>query len=300
MSSAVAQCLAGALAALVVVLGVEATPRALRLEANRVLEGSVHQLDPEDSEAVVEASSRAALVDAVVVAEALEETEALAAAEEADSAVVVEEALAVGEVESVTSLTATAVLQTAHPPAPEVHEREVSAAVAEVGVVTVEIEAQAVDTVTTDEAAAVGMIAAPAAQTTNPSATESAPHGTAVETVGMAATTARESAGMKATATTTPDNEGGIERACARVCHKRLPPFLSPLGSESTRVRRAISKLLTFRGQIPSDQRVSTAHRHHHCSSIIRLLLVGSKVQGTPHIIRHISREFYLDTNICG
>ena len=249
MSSAAAQYLAGALAALEVVLEVEATPRVLLLGANRVREGSAHQLGLEDSEAAAGASSRAALAGAVVVAEA-SETEALAVVEGVDSVVVVEEASVEDEEASDTNPTATAVPQMAHPLAHEDHEMEVSAVVAVEA--ASEIVAQAVDTATTDEAAVVGMIAAPAAQTTNPSAAESAPHATAVETVGIAATTAHGSAGTKATATTTAVNEGGIERACARVCHNRLPPFLSPLGSVSTRVRRATSKLLTYRGQIPS------------------------------------------------
>lgn len=249
---------------------VEATPRALLLEANRVLGGSAHQLGPEDSEDAAVASSRAALADAVVVAEALEETEVLAVAEEVVSEAVVEEASVVDEEALDTSPTGTAVLQMAPPLAPAVQEREVSVAVAGAEAALAEIVAQAVDTATTDEAAVVvGTIAAPAAQTTNPSAAESVPHATAVETVGMAATTAHGSAVTKATATTTAVNEGGIERACARVCHKRLPPFLSPLGSVSMRVRRAISILLTFRGQIPSDQRVSTARQHRKHNHVI-------------------------------
>lgn len=203
----------------------EATPKVPLLAARPFQEALAHQPGLEDSEVVAEAS-RVALVDEVALeaVEASEEIEVLAVVEEVGSAEAAEEgeALVVAAVVSDTSPTAT-VLQTALLLVHEAHERADSVVDA-AEVASAAIAAQEVVMATSDEeAAVVGMIADPAAQTTSPLAAESV-RATAVERVGMVARI-RESVGTKATATTILDNEGGIERSPVHGFVKGYFPF---------------------------------------------------------------------------
>jgi hypothetical protein len=218
----------------VAVLVDEATPRGLLLAARLDPEALVRQLALEALEAVAEVFRAAALVGEVVVAAVSVVTEALAAAEVVDLvAVAEEEDSVVVEAVSDTSPTATVPLM-ALPPGLEVPEKAVSAADA-VGSEVIADQAQPVVTVTTVEAeeVVVGMIEDPAARTTSLWAAETGQNAraTAAERVGMAETIAHGSVGMKATATTIRDNEGGIEllrwlkRASVRVCQGYLPFF---------------------------------------------------------------------------
>jgi hypothetical protein len=219
----------------VAVLVDEATPRGLLLAARLDPEALVRQLALEALEAVAEVSRAAALVGEEVVAAVSVVTEVLAAAEVVDLVAVAEEEedSVVVEAVSDTSLTATVPLM-ALPPGLEVPEKAVSAADA-VGSEVIADQAQPVVTVTTVEAeeVVVGMTEDPAARTTSLWAAETGQNAraTAVERVGMAETIAHGSVGMKATATTIRDNEGGIEllqwlkRASVRVCQGYLPFF---------------------------------------------------------------------------
>jgi hypothetical protein len=216
----------------------EATPKGLLLAVHQALEASVRQLGPEALEAAVEDFRAAALVDEVAVAVVLVEIEALAAAEVVDSVVAVEaeEDLAVAEEVSDTNPTATVLLM-APPPGLEVLAKAASAAAAADSEVIAD-RAQPAATETTDEAeeeeeVVVGMTEDPAAQTTSLWAAETDPNArvTAVERVGTAETMAHGSVGMKATATTIRDNEGGTEllrwlkSASVWVCQGYLPFF---------------------------------------------------------------------------
>jgi hypothetical protein len=222
-----------------VVLVAGATPRGLPLAVRLDPEASARQLVLEALEAVAEVSRAAALVDEVAVAVVSVETEALAAAEVVDSVAVVEEEeeeeedLVVAEAVSDISLTATVPL-TALPPVPVVLEKAASVAdVVDSEVIVV--QARLAVTETTDEAeeVVVGMIGGPAAQTTSlwAAETDQNARATAVERVGTAETMAHGSVGMKATATTIRDNEGGtdllrwLKRASVRVCQGYLPFF---------------------------------------------------------------------------
>jgi hypothetical protein len=222
-----------------VVLVAAATPRGLPLAARLDPEASARQLALEALEAVAEVSRAAALVDEVAVAVVSVETEALAAAEVVDSVAVVEEEeeeeedLVVAEAVSDISPTATVPL-TALPPVPVVLEKAASVAdVVDSEVIVV--QARLAVTETTDEAeeVVVGMIGGPAAQTTSlwAAETDQNARATAVERVGTAETMAHGSVGMKATATTIRDNEGGtdllrwLKRASVRVCQGYLPFF---------------------------------------------------------------------------
>jgi hypothetical protein len=222
-----------------VVLVAGATPRGLPLAVRLDPEASARQLALEALEAVAEVSRAAALVDEVAVAVVSVETEALAAAEVVDSVAVVEEEeeeeedLVVAEAVSDTSPTATVPL-TALPPVPVVLEKAASVAdVVDSEVIVV--QARLAVTETTDEAeeVVVGMIGGPAAQTTSlwAAETDQNARATAVERVGTAETMAHGSVGMKATATTIRDNEGGtdllrwLKRASVRVCQGYLPFF---------------------------------------------------------------------------
>jgi hypothetical protein len=219
----------------VAVLVDEATPRGLLLAARLDPEALVRQLALEALEAVAEVSRAVALVGEVVVAAVSVVTEVLAAAEVVDLVAVAEEEedSVVVEAVSDTSLTAMVPLM-ALPPGLEVPEKAVSAADA-VGSEVIADQAQPVVTVTTAEAeeVVVGMTEDPAARTTSLWAAETGQNAraTAVERVGMAETIAHGSVGMKATATTIRDNEGGIEllrwlkRASVRVCQGYLPFF---------------------------------------------------------------------------
>jgi hypothetical protein len=220
----------------VAVLVDEATPRGLLLAARLDPEALVRQLALEALEAVAEVSRAAALVGEEVVAAVSVVTEVLAAAEVVDLVAVAEEEeedSVVVEAVSDTSPTATVPLM-ALPPGLEVPEKAVSAADA-VGSEVIADQAQPVVTVTTVEAeeVVVGMTEDPAARTTSLWAAETGQNAraTAVERVGMAETIAHGSVGMKATATTIRDNEGGIEllrwlkRASVRVCQGYLPFF---------------------------------------------------------------------------
>jgi hypothetical protein len=199
----------------------EATPKGLLLAVHQALEASVRQLGPEALEAAVEDFRAAALVDEVV-----------------DSVVAVEaeEDLAVAEEVSDTNPTATVLLM-APPPGLEVLAKAASAAAAADSEVIAD-RAQPAATETTDEAeeeeeVVVGMTEDPAAQTTSLWAAETDPNArvTAVERVGTAETMAHGSVGMKATATTIRDNEGGTEllrwlkSASVWVCQGYLPFF---------------------------------------------------------------------------
>jgi hypothetical protein len=144
-----------------------------------------------------------------------------------------EEDLVVAEAVSDTSPTATVPL-TALPPVPVVLEKAASVAdVVDSEVIVV--QARLAVTETTDEAeeVVVGMIGGPAAQTTSlwAAETDQNARATAVERVGTAETMAHGSVGMKATATTIRDNEGGtdllrwLKRASVRVCQGYLPFF---------------------------------------------------------------------------
>jgi hypothetical protein len=216
----------------------EATPKGLLLAVHQALEASVRQLGPEALEAAVEDFRAAALVDEVAVAVVVVEIEALAAAEVVDSVVAVEaeEDLAVAEEVSDTNPTATVLLM-APPPGLEVLAKAASAAAAADSEVIAD-RAQPAATETTDEAeeeeeVVVGMTEDPAAQTTSLWAAETDPNArvTAVERVGTAETMAHGSVGMKATATTIRDNEGGTEllrwlkSASVWVCQGYLPFF---------------------------------------------------------------------------
>jgi hypothetical protein len=216
----------------------EATPKGLLLAVHQALEASVRQLGPEALEAAVEDFRAAALVDEVAVAVVLVEIEALAAAEVVHSVVAVEaeEDLAVAEEVSDTNPTATVLLM-APPPGLEVLAKAASAAAAADSEVIAD-RAQPAATETTDEAeeeeeVVVGMTEDPAAQTTSLWAAETDPNArvTAVERVGTAETMAHGSVGMKATATTIRDNEGGTEllrwlkSASVWVCQGYLPFF---------------------------------------------------------------------------
>jgi hypothetical protein len=216
----------------------EATPKGLLLAVHQALEASVRQLGPEALEAAVEDFRAAALVDEVAVAVVLVEIEALAAAEVVDSVVAVEaeEDLAVAEEVSDTNPTATVLLM-APPPGLEVLAKAASAAAAADSEVIAD-RAQPAATETTDEAeeeeeVVVGMTEDPAARTTSLWAAETDPNArvTAVERVGTAETMAHGSVGMKATATTIRDNEGGTEllrwlkSASVWVCQGYLPFF---------------------------------------------------------------------------
>jgi hypothetical protein len=222
-----------------VVLVAAATPRGLPLAVRLDPEASARQLALEALEAVAEVSRAAALVDEVAVAVVSVETEALAAAEVVDSVAVVEEEeeeeedLVVAEAVSDISPTATVPL-TALPPVPVVLEKAASVAdVVDSEVIVV--QARLAVTETTDEAeeVVVGMIGGPAAQTTSlwAAETDQNARATAVERVGTAETMAHGSVGMKATATTIRDNEGGtdllrwLKRASVRVCQGYLPFF---------------------------------------------------------------------------
>jgi hypothetical protein len=223
-----------------VVLVAGATPRGLPLAVRLDPEASARQLVLEALEAVAEVSRAAALVDEVAVAVVSVETEALAAAEVVDSVAVVEEEeeeeeedLVVAEAVSDISPTATVPL-TALPPVPVVLEKAASVAdVVDSEVIVV--QARLAVTETTDEAeeVVVGMIGGPAAQTTSlwAAETDQNARATAVERVGTAETMAHGSVGMKATATTIRDNEGGtdllrwLKRASVRVCQGYLPFF---------------------------------------------------------------------------
>jgi hypothetical protein len=220
----------------VAVLVDEATPRGLLLAARLDPEALVRQLALEALEAVAEVSRAAALVGEEVVAAVSVVTEVLAAAEVVDLVAVAEEEedSVVVEAVSDTSPTATVPLM-ALPPGLEVPEKAVSAADA-VGSEVIADQAQPVVTVTTveaEEVVVVGMTEDPAARTTSLWAAETGQNAraTAVERVGMAETIAHGSVGMKATATTIRDNEGGIEllrwlkRASVRVCQGYLPFF---------------------------------------------------------------------------
>jgi hypothetical protein len=222
-----------------VVLVAGATPRGLPLAVRLDPEASARQLVLEALEAVAEVSRAAALVDEVAVAVVSVETEALAAAEVVDSVAVVEEEeeeeedLVVAEAVSDTSPTATVPL-TALPPVPVVLEKAASVAdVVDSEVIVV--QARLAVTETTDEAeeVVVGMIGDLAAQTTSlwAAETDQNARATAVERVGTAETMAHGNVGMKATATTIRDNEGGtdllrwLKRASVRVCQGYLPFF---------------------------------------------------------------------------
>jgi hypothetical protein len=221
-----------------VVLVAGATPRGLPLAVRLDPEASARQLVLEALEAVAEVSRAAALVDEVAVAVVSVETEALAAAEVVDSVAVVEEEeeeedLVVAEAVSDTSPTATVPL-TALPPVPVVLEKAASVAdVVDSEVIVV--QARLAVTETTDEAeeVVVGMIGDLAAQTTSlwAAETDQNARAMAVERVGTAETMAHGNVGMKATATTIRDNEGGtdllrwLKRASVRVCQGYLPFF---------------------------------------------------------------------------
>jgi hypothetical protein len=223
-----------------VVLVAAATPRGLPLAVRLDPEASARQLALEALEAVAEVSRAAALVDEVAVAVVSVQTEALAAAEVVDSVAVVEEEeeeeeedLVVAEAVSDISPTATVPLM-ALPPVLVVLEKAASVAdVVDSEVIVV--QARLAVTETTDEAeeVVVGMIGGPAAQTTSlwEAETDQNARATAVERVGTAETMAHGSVGMKATATTIRDNEGGtdllrwLKRASVRVCQGYLPFF---------------------------------------------------------------------------
>jgi hypothetical protein len=219
----------------VAVLVDEDTPRDLLLAARLDPEASVRQLALAALEAVAEASRAAALVGEEVVAAVSVATVALAAAEVVDLVAVAEEEEDSVVVEAVSDISQTATVPLmALPPGLEVLEKAVSAADA-VGSEVIADQAQPAVTGTTVEAeeVVVGMTEDPAARTTSLWAAETGQNAraTAVERVGMAETIAHGSVGMKATATTIRDNEGGIEllrwlkRASVRVCQGYLPFF---------------------------------------------------------------------------
>jgi hypothetical protein len=219
----------------VAVLVDEATPRGLLLAARLDPGASVRQLALAALEAVAEASRAAALVGEEVVAAVSVATVALAAAEVVDLVAVAEEEEDSVVVEAVSDISQTATVPLmALPPGLEVLEKAVSAADA-VGSEVIADQAQPAVTGTTVEAeeVVVGMTEDPAARTTSLWAAETGQNAraTAVERVGMAETIAHGSVGMKATATTIRDNEGGIEllrwlkRASVRVCQGYLPFF---------------------------------------------------------------------------
>jgi hypothetical protein len=226
MWSAVAPCLAGVLAASAAASVVEATPRALLLAAHQVLVASVRQLALEvlalEEAALVVVSAHAAeaeVVSVVIAASAVEEVVSVGVEAVEDSEEV--------EVASATNPTATVRLM-AHLPGLADHER--AALEVDAAVVLAATADQEEDATRTDVEAVVGMIGDRAARTTSPWAAETDP-ATAVETVGIAATTAHESAVTKATATTIRDNEGDtkpfhrLQCASARVCQGYLPFF---------------------------------------------------------------------------
>jgi hypothetical protein len=221
-----------------VVLVAGATPRGLPLAVRLDPEASARQLALEALEAVAEVSRAAALEDEVAVAVVSVETEALAAAEVVDSVAVVEEEeeedLVVAEAVLDTSPTATVPL-TALPPVPVVLGKAASVAdVVDSEVIVVQARLAVTETIDeAEEVVVVGMIGGPAAQTTSlwAAETDQNARAMAVERVGTAETMAHGNVGMKATATTIRDNEGGtdllrwLKRASVRVCQGYLPFF---------------------------------------------------------------------------